>query len=217
MSNADATGARSGSVLILAAGRDGELALEVLNNAGHACNLCADEQDLLDRLGDDVAALLIAEELVSERLHGNLTAALAAQPAWSDLPILVVAQNSSEALRLPGLAVLGNVSVLTRPLAVDALSSSVAASVRARLRQLQVRDLLGDQQEQARRKDEFLAMLAHELRNPLAPIRYAARILQAPGCLPTSFATRRSSSSDKLGTWRRSSTTCSMSRASRAV
>jgi PAS domain S-box-containing protein len=27
------------------------------------------------------------------------------------------------------------------------------------------------------RKDEFLAMLAHELRNPLAPIRYAARVL----------------------------------------
>ena len=39
MSNADATGARSGSVLILAEGRDGELALEVLNNAGHACYL----------------------------------------------------------------------------------------------------------------------------------------------------------------------------------
>jgi PAS domain S-box-containing protein len=31
--------------------------------------------------------------------------------------------------------------------------------------------------EADRRKDEFLAMLAHELRNPLAPIRYAARIL----------------------------------------
>jgi len=29
-----------------------------------------------------------------------------------------------------------------------------------------------------RRKDEFLAMLAHELRNPLAPIRYCARLLQ---------------------------------------
>lgn len=42
-----------------------------------------------------------------------------------------------------------------------------------------MRDLLHDQQEQARRKDEFLAMLAHELRNPLAPIRYAARILQS--------------------------------------
>ncbi len=31
----------------------------------------------------------------------------------------------------------------------------------------------------ARRKDEFLAMLAHELRNPLAPISAAAQLLQA--------------------------------------
>ncbi len=32
-----------------------------------------------------------------------------------------------------------------------------------------------------RRKDEFLAMLAHELRNPLAPIRNAVHILKRPG------------------------------------
>jgi signal transduction histidine kinase/DNA-binding response OmpR family regulator len=31
-----------------------------------------------------------------------------------------------------------------------------------------------------RRKDEFLATLAHELRNPLAPIRVAAQLLRAP-------------------------------------
>src|SRR5690606_7258190 len=31
--------------------------------------------------------------------------------------------------------------------------------------------------EMSQRKDEFLAMLAHELRNPLAPIRHAAQIL----------------------------------------
>ena len=34
--------------------------------------------------------------------------------------------------------------------------------------------------EEARRKDEFLAMLGHELRNPLAPIRNCLTILQAP-------------------------------------
>jgi signal transduction histidine kinase/DNA-binding NarL/FixJ family response regulator len=33
--------------------------------------------------------------------------------------------------------------------------------------------------EQQKRKDEFLAVLAHELRNPLAPIRNAAQLLQA--------------------------------------
>ncbi len=32
-----------------------------------------------------------------------------------------------------------------------------------------------------RRKDDFLATLAHELRNPLAPIRHAARLLGTPG------------------------------------
>ncbi len=35
--------------------------------------------------------------------------------------------------------------------------------------------------ESSRRKDEFLAMLAHELRNPLAPISTAAHLLQATG------------------------------------
>ncbi|MEO7742365.1 MAG: PAS domain S-box protein [Usitatibacter sp.] len=34
--------------------------------------------------------------------------------------------------------------------------------------------------EAARRKDEFLAILAHELRNPLAPIRYALTITKQP-------------------------------------
>jgi PAS domain S-box-containing protein len=38
--------------------------------------------------------------------------------------------------------------------------------------------LYGSLREQDRRKDEFLAMLAHELRNPLAPITSAAQLLQ---------------------------------------
>lgn len=39
-------------------------------------------------------------------------------------------------------------------------------------------------QEADRRKNEFLAMLAHELRNPLAPIRNAVHILASAGELP---------------------------------
>jgi PAS domain S-box-containing protein len=38
--------------------------------------------------------------------------------------------------------------------------------------------------EAARRKDEFLAMLGHELRNPLAPIRNCLLILDQPGATP---------------------------------
>ena len=36
----------------------------------------------------------------------------------------------------------------------------------------------------ARQKDEFLAMLSHELRNPLAPIRTALELLRRPGTQP---------------------------------
>lgn len=41
--------------------------------------------------------------------------------------------------------------------------------------------LLRNIREADRRKDEFLAMLAHELRNPLAPIRNAVHIAQSSG------------------------------------
>src|SRR5262249_25256146 len=40
--------------------------------------------------------------------------------------------------------------------------------------------LYREQREAGRRKDEFLAMLAHELRNPLAPVRNALHILKLP-------------------------------------
>lgn len=40
---------------------------------------------------------------------------------------------------------------------------------------------IGPQREAQRRKDEFLAILAHELRNPLAPVRTAIAMLRLPG------------------------------------
>jgi signal transduction histidine kinase/DNA-binding response OmpR family regulator len=44
--------------------------------------------------------------------------------------------------------------------------------------------LYGKLQETDKRKDEFLAMLAHELRNPLAPIRNASTVLQLANADP---------------------------------
>ena len=41
--------------------------------------------------------------------------------------------------------------------------------------------LLSQLHDRDRRKNEFLAMLAHELRNPLAPIRNAVQFLRVKG------------------------------------
>lgn len=46
-------------------------------------------------------------------------------------------------------------------------------------------------QDADRRKNEFLAMLAHELRNPLAPIRNAVHIMQGASTLPPKVAWAR--------------------------
>src|SRR5688572_27012505 len=45
--------------------------------------------------------------------------------------------------------------------------------------------LYGELKDAERRKDEFLAMLAHELRNPLAPIRNALHVIRMPGVDPS--------------------------------
>ncbi len=43
-------------------------------------------------------------------------------------------------------------------------------------------------EEASRQKDQFVAVLAHELRNPLAPIRSALHVLERPGPAPGSAA-----------------------------
>lgn len=50
-----------------------------------------------------------------------------------------------------------------------------------RVLERQLKQRAAELEEAHRRKDEFLAVLAHELRNPLAPIRTAAQILRMGG------------------------------------
>jgi PAS domain S-box-containing protein len=54
-------------------------------------------------------------------------------------------------------------------------------------------------QDADRRKDEFLATLAHELRNPLAPIRNALELLNRAGNDPAVFADTREMMERQLG------------------
>ena len=63
------------------------------------------------------------------------------------------------------------------PTHFDGVTVDVSAQ---KLDQQKLSSLNHQLREQDRRKDEFLATLAHELRNPLAPIRAAAKIIASP-------------------------------------
>src|SRR5436190_16366450 len=78
--------------------------------------------------------------------------------------------------RTLGVLVLG-VGPSGREFDSDALSMAIDLAGRAAVA-LDNASLYGKIQEEDRRKDEFLAMLAHELRNPLAPISNAVHVLQ---------------------------------------
>jgi signal transduction histidine kinase/CheY-like chemotaxis protein len=170
-------------VLILApTGRDAILASQILGDMGLFCRACADEADLCREIGEGAAVAILAEEALHPWTVNALLGALGRQGPWSDLPLIVFTrgERSSESI-LEALGPLGNATILERPVRVSTLVSAVKAGMRARRRQYEVRDLLVRQAEADRRKDEFLAMLGHELRNPLAAIRNALWLLDETG------------------------------------
>ena len=178
---------REQGLLVLApTERDAVLAQSVLQRAGVACTRCADLDEVCDTLAEGAGAVLLPEEAVALDRSSRLREWLNQQPMWSDLPVLILARAGADSAAVAqAMDQLGNVTVLERPIRVAALVSAVRTALRARQRQYQARAQLArieqserDLREAHIRKDEFLAILAHELRNPLAPIRNSLHILR---------------------------------------
>jgi signal transduction histidine kinase/CheY-like chemotaxis protein len=159
-------------------GRDAPLTCALLEREGFDCLPCKDMDELCTRFEREGAAgLLIAQEVLVSRAVVRLRAALAQQESWSDVPIvLFTASSAGPSLRQPSsgaLAPLGNVTLLERPISPITMISAANAALRTRRRQYEARAELVAQQRAVRERDQFLAMLGHELRNPLAAIALA--------------------------------------------
>ena len=174
-------------LLLLPTMRDCTITAEALARDGIDGFPCDSPATLQQELARGAGAVFVCEELLAHGAHAVLASAVAGQPRWSDLPVLVLTREGDES-RVVSDAIeeLGNVMLLERPLRLAALTSSVRTALRARERQYQISRHLDDIAKardelaaSARRKDEFLAMLGHELRNPLAPIRNALHLLAA--------------------------------------
>jgi signal transduction histidine kinase/ActR/RegA family two-component response regulator len=170
--------ARQRRVLVYApTGRDGALAGQLLARAGIPYAVCETLEGLATALASGAGAILFTEEALDEPGLDQLIQAIADQPAWSDLPVLLFAGSSRQHVgmrTLQRVRRLGNVTLLDRPIRLAAVLSSVESALRSRARQYELREVLialNEAREQAdainRVKDEFLATLSHELRTPL--------------------------------------------------
>lgn len=175
-------------VLILAPlGRNAEVLRGVLLEAGMECAVCEGVGELIAQAKLNLGVVLVTTEALIPRALLPLTELIAAQPSWSDPPLVVLADSgdldASEANQLSAFRRKANVTLLERPARGFTLVTVLQAALRARSRQYETRDLL--LRERAARaeavranqiKDDFLATVSHELGTPLSAILLWSRL-----------------------------------------
>ncbi|ETK14179.1 ATP-binding protein [Pseudomonas sp. FH1] len=162
------------AIILAPMGRDGSLALMMLNEAGYNGIVASDLVMLCEALEEGCGLLIIAAEALRGFDLDPLLEHLHQQPAWSDLPIVLMThhggseQNGSSQFS----ALLGNVTFLERPFHPVTLISLVSTALRGRRRQYEARDRLIDLSESELRLQLTLETLEQQVEERTAQLRH---------------------------------------------
>jgi signal transduction histidine kinase/ActR/RegA family two-component response regulator len=179
-------------VLVLAPlGRDATLVDQTLAGAGIPCRVCPDLEVLRLEIAEGASAVIVTEDVLLPDAVDALADMFARQLPWSDLPLLIFSsgRDGEAHSALEGLRKLTSYTLIDRPTRKKTLISAVQTALRARRKQYQVRDLFVELEKSVRSRDQFLAMLSHELRNPLAAILTAVQLMERRN--PAMFVSER--------------------------
>jgi PAS domain-containing protein len=156
-------------------GRDSDLIRRELEEAGFSTSASASIEELCAGLKEGAGAALIGDQAFAPPGAVRcLAEALAEQPAWSDVPVLVFISGggaSEKKLEISRwLQSLGRVMLLERPLSPASLISSLQAAVRARRQQYQIRDYVKHLEESQKALRESEARMRFFIENAPAAI-----------------------------------------------
>lgn len=152
----------------------------------------ASAREALDWLLRKVFAVMLVDVHMPELDGFELAAMIRDHPRFRETAIIFVSGvHLSELDRLRGYSV-GAVDYVPVPIVPEILRAKVTvfANLFRQTKQLErlnqeleerVAERTAELEKASQRKDEFLAVLSHELRNPLAAIRTASELLAAPG------------------------------------
>ncbi len=169
------SGARSSPLAIAIyapVGRDAVLAMGLLHQAGIDAVICKTFAQLEERIREGIGAALLTEEELTPPRIGWLSDWSRAQPSWSDMPIVVFSSlpGGGRLRAVSQLQEAANVSFVDRPVQRRTFLAAMRSALRARERQYESRRAI-------EARDQFLAMLGHELRNPLSAVRFATDLI----------------------------------------
>ena len=136
-------------VLIIApVGRDAQGMAELLVGHGFEAQICGSLAECATHIQSGAGALVLTEEALELGSLSYLFEALAAQPSWSELPLIILTTGGESRLaRLLELVAdaAGSVTLLERPIGTTTLIRSLEVALNSRRRQYQVRDFLEEQ------------------------------------------------------------------------
>jgi PAS domain S-box-containing protein len=139
------------ALILTPRGRDAAVAANLLQHADITLQLCGNLAELTASLGHDVALVLVTEEAIRDADLKPLAQWIGDQPAWSDLPFILLTDHGGGVERNPiasrWLEALGNVTFLERPFHPTTLVSIARATVKGRCRQHETRLLLEELRE----------------------------------------------------------------------
>ncbi|MCP1418961.1 signal transduction histidine kinase [Pseudomonas laurylsulfativorans] len=167
--------------LILAPrGRDSQIALMMLNEAGFHGAICRDLPGLCAEVERGAGLLLISSEALLGSDLEPLIRLIEQQPAWSDLPIVLMTHHGGPQQN-PVSRVgsqLGNVTFLERPFHPITLISLVTTALRGRRRQYEARDRLVDLSQSELRLQNTLETLEQQVEERTAQLRHNEEALR---------------------------------------